>query len=87
MGGANDLEKVLMFGEKNGERVDQCKRMLEKIWWKKRELNKYIDLHTCCKNKSADIKAIHVHYIVSYLPAVIIYPIALRELPAFCVCT
>ena len=35
MGGADELEKVLMFGEKNGERVDQCKRMLEKIWRKK----------------------------------------------------
>ena len=34
--GAEALEGVLMFVEKNEEKVDQCMMMLEEIWRKRR---------------------------------------------------
>ena len=41
---------------------------------KREELNIYIDLHTCCKYTSADIKAMHTLYRIVFT-AVTIYPI------------
>ena len=61
------------------------KNMEEKI----EELNKYIDPHTYCKNKSADIKAISIHYKHThtrsyYIP--VIPQLPHRVVPAFTMC-
>ena len=64
----NSLEEVLMFMEKNEEKVSRCKKMLEEMW---RVRRRRIEQSQCSdgdveKCKGADVKAIPENCIYLY---------------------